>query len=697
MTLSRGLPVFALFATFSALGGVATLGAGCGDTEFISVEKDPPPLRPVGDSCTVDAECDTGRCVGGACSDNGCSNDDDCRSNEICISFGGIGACEPADNFACQTDQRPILDMKINDASATSMTFDQVSLGTSASQVVTIRNIGDCLLTLQVISFSENTSDDFGCSPCSAEFFPQRIPPERSIDVTVAYTPTRPGEANGDLLVRSDDVTAGTAGLVSVDLFARYDGIPALVVDPLSLAFGFVPFTAGGGGGSRTETITITNRGTGAAALEIERLFMDREDVFFITEVRQGDGILSLDAIDPETPLLIPPFNIDNPLSTVEVDVTFTPDDNRDFDDAVVVRPGGLSDTQRVTVELSGSALGPPQIEVTAIEMIFGGPGQDAMPIGAVDFQQVTIRNNGQSELVINPAIGGGNAANDFSVMPVFVPPIAAGGAVILSVFYNPSEPSDPANTFSPARSVEAALNITSNDTDPGTDVLKTVALRGFARSGVQDQILKVEMEFENADNSWAGSDFRNVDLVLSSVDGAVTCTKPQILDTAGNGFDFCSDWSAAGSYGQASWLSLGTFEEPERVVVRGLGPTGANGEEFEVDVIYIEDCANIPSGLLSSILGIAGSVLFGALGGAIGVPIAVPPADIAATIANNCFDHASSQVVTRISLDGAVVASPGVRLGEKGDRATMARLRRVNGAYCSMTPGVGNVDLQCQ
>ncbi len=679
------LPAFAVLV----LGAVA---AACNDTEFISVEKDPPPLRPVGDSCTVDAECDTGRCVGGACSDDGCSNDADCRSNEICISFGGVGACEPADDFACQTDQRPILSI-----SQTSVAFDQVSLGTSSSQVITISNEGDCLLTLQVISFSENTSADFACSPCSAEFFPQRIPPRRTLDVTVSYAPTQPGEANGDLLVRSDDVTAGSAGLVSVDLFARYDGIPSLVVDPLSLAFGFVPFVVGGGGGSSTETVTITNRGTGAAALEIENLFMDREDVFFITEVRQGDTIVDVDDIANDSPLLVPPFSDDNPLSTVEVDVTFTPDENRDFSDAVIVRPGGLNQDQRVTVELTGSSLGPPQIEVTVAEMVFGGPGADAMPVGAVDFKQVTIRNNGQSELVINPAIGGGNAANDFSVMPAFVPPIAAGGAVILSVFYNPSEPSDPANTFAPTRSVEAALNITSNDTDPGTDVLKTVALEGFARSGVQDQVLKVEMEFENADNSWAGSDFRNVDVVLSSVDGAVTCTKPQILDVAGNGFDFCADWTSAGSYGQASWLSLGAFEEPERVVLRGLGPTGGNGEEFDVEVVYVEDCANIPSGLLSDILGIGASVLLGALGGVIGVPIAVPPSSISDTIANNCFDHASSQVVTRISLDGAVVASPGIRLNSKGDRAVMARLRRVNGAYCSLTSGVGNVDLQCQ
>jgi hypothetical protein len=43
------------------------------------------------------------------------------------------------------------------------------------------------------------------------------------------------------------------------------------------------------------------------------------------------------------------------------------------------------------------------------------------------------------------------------------------------------------------------------------------VALVGWARSAEQDQVLSVEMEFTNADNSWAGSDFRNVDLSIDN------------------------------------------------------------------------------------------------------------------------------------------------------------------------------------
>jgi hypothetical protein len=691
--MTRSLAPVALVATLAVLGG-------CRDTEFVSVGPPPPETRPTGESCTVDSECDSGRCIGGVCVDTGCETDEDCRDDEICIVLGNVGNCEPRADFECAGDTRPLLSISTRE-----LTFEQVSLGDSADLVVTVENLGSCLLNIAAIGLAENSSPDFDCSPCSVAS--RSIPPNRSLDVTVTYTPTRPGEANGELQLRSDDTSAGPDGVVTVDLHAIYDGIPSLVVDPLELNYGFLPFTAGGSGGAstRTETVTITNRGTGSAALAIENIFLDRGTVFSITAVRQGDDLLDVDAIANDNPILVPPFSADNPLATVEVDVMFQPDSNRAFEDGLIIRTAGLSSDQRVVVALTGSALGPPQIEVNVTELVYGEPGTDALPIGSVEFKQVTVTNRGQSELIITPTIAGGSFAAEYSVMPSFVPPIAPGGAILLSVFYNPSQPSDPGNAFSPTRAAEAALNITSNDTEPGSDVLKVVALRGFARSGVQDQILKIEMEFENADNSWAGNDFRNVDLILESTDGAVTCTKPQYLDLNRNGTfgepgeynDFCADWSEATTYGEASWLATGQFEEPEKIVVRGLGPTGANGEEFDIKVTYVEDCANIPSGLLADVLGIGGSILLGALGGAIGVPIAVDPGSISDTIANNCFDHASSQTTTRISLDGTVVASPTVRLGEKGETKTVARLKRVNGAFCSLTPGVGAAALQCQ
>src|SRR5207302_638928 len=151
------------------------------------------------------------------------------------------------------------------------------------------------------------------------------------------------------------------------------------------------------------------------------------------------------------------------------------------------------------------------------------------------------------------------------------------------------------------------------------------------------------------ADNSWAGNDFRSVDLELDSPTG-FQCTRPVVpyLSNGSGGFipdtahetDYCAQWNSFGQDGTVSWIPLGPYQNPERVLLFGLGPTGDEGKTFTARVIYVEDCSDIPTGLLADILGISGTILLGALGGAVGVPIAVPPDQISNTIANHCFSH---------------------------------------------------------
>src|SRR5205823_2461870 len=106
-----------------------------------------------------------------------------------------------------------------------------------------------------------------------------------------------------------------------------------------------------------------------------------------------------------------------------------------------------------------------------------------AYSVGIVTARQFTISNNtGQSPLTVNLSFGGD--ADDFTVSPTFIPPIPPGGLELVSIFYAPSSPSDLGAPFNPTHSVNAVLNITSNDTDPGSDVLKTIALHGFAKGG---------------------------------------------------------------------------------------------------------------------------------------------------------------------------------------------------------------------
>ena len=261
--LSAGLPA-ALLLFVSA----------CNNTEYIPYNGDPNLGRPIGGACTVDDECRDHRCVAGTCTDGTCGNDDDCQANELCV----FGACEPADNFACHPDESPILSL----SPGLVLDFGEVILGQSGEQTITLTNIGTCLLTVQNAGIDELSTAGFACSPCDVDVYPQRIPPQRSLDIVVSYAPVGPGDAYGVFQFRTDDATAGDDGLVNVQLAASYNGTPSLHTSPTEVNFGYVQYVDGAVAGTKTEMLELSNRGSGNASLVIERLFMDRGVQFSI-------------------------------------------------------------------------------------------------------------------------------------------------------------------------------------------------------------------------------------------------------------------------------------------------------------------------------------------------------------------------------------------------------------------------------
>jgi len=656
--------------TFPLLAIAALAFAACdGGTEYIVVDNTQDG-RPVGEGCVTPSDCESGRCIGGVCSDDLCTDDTACLTSEVCI----YGQCVPATEFACSGDEAPLLGL-----APLNVSFGEVALGNSGQQTVTLENKGDCLLNINDVYIDPNGDTGFRCIDCDPTTFPRKIAPQRSLDFTIEYSPAAPGEALSALFVRSDDATAGQNGLVSVELHGTYSGIPNLVIEPSDLHFGYVPQ-----GGSATEDVVIRNYGSGNAVVTIEA-------VYVLGTVGGNDFSIPPESqIRPTAPLSLPPYNPDDDDTELVIPVTFAPESITDFAGELLIQfhYGDAVGAQDISVPLSGSSKGPPSITVNPTQLVFQADDGTALPVGMVAYRQVTIANNqGQSDLVVDVSLQ--DPTGDFSLSPAFVPPIAPGGSVVLSVFYNPSEPSDAVNPHDPQVPVDAFLNITSNDTSPASDVLKVVSLKGWAKGGTFDDILKVEMEYENADNSWAGNDYRNVDLELISGVG-LSCTKPipqYVQDPNGNYIinetvDLCDQWNDYGQLGTASWIALGQYEEPERILLYGLGQDLADGQLFTLRVHYMEDCANIPTGILADVLGITGSILLGMLGGSIGVPITVPPDQISDLVSENCWDHASSNVTAHVFLNGVEVAAPSVRLQEKGDYFDIAKLRRENGQF---------------
>ena len=282
--------------------------------------------------------------------------------------------------------------------------------------------------------------------------------------------------------------------------------------------------------------------------------------------------------------------------------------------------------------------------------------------------------------------------SGDFSFSPSFVAPLLPGGTIAINVLYNPTQPSDPAHPSDPQRSSDGWLRIISNDNE---NVLTSVNLHGWAQTTTSDDTLRIEMTFENNDGGWAQDDFRNVDLELISPLG-FSCKKPAaqyvqdrngtyvVADTT----DFCQMWSDTGLEGNASWIPVGVFEEPERVILYGLGPNLADGGSFDVRAHYIDDCANIPAGFIGDLTGIGVSTLLGILGAEIGVPISVSPDAIGNLINENCWTRESSLVtitafVNTGSAEGtSEVFSKQIRLNNRGDVQSFFRVVRENGRF---------------
>ena len=593
----------------------------------------------------------------------GCSEDSDCPEGFICVQ----SECVPIDEFDCTGDTLPriLVEPSVVD-------FGNVIVGESATQTVTVINDSECNLNLDAAGFSSDTAPGFSCEPCDIGSYPQTIAPRRSFEIETSYAPISIGENFGTLQIRSDAGNTGENGIIEVELIGRYSGAPVLVLDPLELDFGYVAFTAGQGGATRTESVKIMNQGTGNASLLIEEIYLPRGTDFSIPE--------EFSSIRPSNPTVLPPYDEADPETWIEVPITLEPTNNLDHENDlfVVARPSEEEEAIEVSVALTGSSKGPPRIQVTPDELIFETAAGDPLPLGRTEYRSVTVSNIGQSDLRITPDLD--DPTGDYTFSPTVVPPLPPGGTMVFSILYTPTQPSDPFNPENPQRSADAFFRIESNDTE---QLLSTVDLRGYAVSGLADDFLTIEMSFLNNASNWAQNDFRDVDVILEAPGRSFFCRKPILSDQQGwERQDVCEMWNDSGIYGSTQWLAVGANEEPERILLYGLGQDLANNQTFSVNVEYMEDCANIPTSLVADLAGVGVSVLLGILGGQVGVPITVDPGTLSDLIGSQCYDKTSSTVTVSVFVNGNEVASQQVTLRNKGDLVEAVKIRRSNGQF---------------
>jgi hypothetical protein len=553
------------------------------------------------------AACGRERVVASACRE-----DPDCETGLLCEDY----RCVPANTKACEVvlDGNPVLQPAPYAAN-----FGDVDVPDSAL-TLQLHNIGNCTLTLYEMGLEKGADSPFTCEACSGSF-PVEIFPGRSRDVKLGFRAKAVGAVSDSLKILSDDREFSE---LKVPIRANFLGIPDLRVAPNPVDFGFVAQAT-----MKAKTVRITNNGTGVAGLTVESIALDPP----ATEDFELVGL-------PELPLALPPVGTDE--SAIHaLELRYHPRTSAQHAVALVV----TSDKGVVRVPVSGSALGPPKLNLNPASIDLGN-----VPLGTTNVLPLTLTNEGGSPLQVTYTWGGPSPTTDLFATPLLVPAVAPGAYTTLNVAF----------TATSAGPVSGLLMLSTNDpTRPSV----TVQVNAVGVPGPGPQVVKVEMVYDNGSDSAFDSDLRNVDLTLEHPFGFV-CNKQNPSPT---------NW---GAYGSPAWISFAPKEEPERIVLPGVTQDGT----FRVMLSYQEDCASLPTDLAAGLLGISVDVLIAYLSGGASIPVG--GAQVGQLIGDVCLSKKNSNATVRVYTNGALIKEKTVSLSKKGDTTYALDLVRTNGVF---------------
>jgi len=173
--------------------------------------------------------------------------------------------------------------------------------------------------------------------------------------------------------------------------------------------------------------------------------------------------------------------------------------------------------------------------------------------------------------------------------------------------------------------------------------------------------VLKLELTYENGDDSMIDNDFRDVDLVYENPYGDV-CTK--IPEQSRN-----PNW---GIFGTPKWFAFGAKEEPERIIHTNPGQKDGL---YGVKVLYQEDCEDIPTQTIALLLGISVDALITGLSE--GVLRLNVGDDIEDIISQHCFGHGNTNATVTAYINGQLADEKTVKLNKKGDMMEIFKIER--------------------
>jgi hypothetical protein len=276
--------------------------------------------------------------------------------------------------------------------------FGNVGLNAATTQPVTLSSTGTAPVTVTAAAV---TGAGFSVSGVS---FPLTLNPNQSTTLQVQFDPTTAGAATGQLSVRSDSSTGGTAHVVLTGT-GTVATSPQLTLSATTLSFGNDPVKH-----SATLPLTLTSTGTAPMTVSAATL--------------SGTGFSQSGASFPVTL---------NPNQSVTLQVQFDPTTAGPASGQITINSNSTSaPTVQVRLSGTGTVAATPQLTVSAVTLPFGN-----VTVNSPATLPLTLTSTGTAPVTISAAtLSGADFSDSGASFPVTLNP---NQSVTLQVQFDPA------------------------------------------------------------------------------------------------------------------------------------------------------------------------------------------------------------------------------------------------------------------
>ena len=330
-------------------------------------------------------------------------------------------------------------------ASATSLSFGQVAIGSKATKNVTVTSTGTAPAT---ITGGSVTGADYAATyagvPVAKLSAPLTLQPGQKVTFDVVFNPAKAGSSNGQLSLATD-----TGAPVNVSLSGKGTNTtsPALTLSDSSLSFGDVEM-----GSQAVQQLTLTSSGT--APVTISSAGVAGQN-FKITSATYPPGTNGWPATL-------------NPGQQVVLSITFSPDAAASFSGNLALTSDASGGTANVPLSGTGDPVPAANLTLSSTAIDFG-----QIQIGSKASRPLTLKSTGNAPLTISAiTLTGAQFTYGTTSLPVTLQP---NQQVTLNVTYEPTAQSSDSST----------LTVESNDSSGPA----TVSLGGSGTTTTSPQL----------------------------------------------------------------------------------------------------------------------------------------------------------------------------------------------------------------